>query len=181
MSFLPGSLTPALLRSCHRKVISHSDGHSVVGCRRKQKEPITQSTKNRRERGSRFKMMFYVIGSEDQSRVLFRTAPANRTKGVVEQFGTSGVPIPCRMNRLIMSQYGRTFLFSCCVAAYRCAIIIQIMYYAVKIANPSHYIRNYKERKSTVTEKFSLPVRTFSREISTGKNNSVQPGQNFQN
>ena len=147
----------------------------------KQKEPITQSIRNRRERGSRFKMMFYVIGSEDQSRVLLSTAPANRTKGVVEQFGTSGVPIPCRMNRLIMSQYGRTFLFSCYVAAYRCSIIIQIMYYAVKIANPSHYIRNYRERKSTVAERFSLPVRTFSREISTGKNNSVQPGQNFQN
>ena len=63
----------------------------------KQKEPITQSIRNRRERGSRFKMMFYVIGSEDQSRVLLSTAPANRTKGVVEQFGTSGVPIPCRM------------------------------------------------------------------------------------
>ena len=63
----------------------------------KQKEPITQSIRNRRERGSRFKVMFYVIDSEDQSRVLLRTAPANRTKGVVEQFGTSGVPIPCRM------------------------------------------------------------------------------------
>ena len=63
----------------------------------KQKEPITQSIRNRRERGSRFKMMFYVIGSEDQSRVLLHTAPANRTKGVVEQFGTSGVPIPCRI------------------------------------------------------------------------------------
>lgn len=83
-----------------------------------------------------------------------------------------------------MSQYGRTFLFSCYVAAYRYAIIIQIMCYTVKIANPSHYIRNYRERKrerkSTVAERFSLPVRTFSREISTGKNNSVQPGQNFQ-
>ena len=64
----------------------------------KQKEPITQSIRNRREHGSRFKMMFYVIGSEDQSRVLLSTAPANRTKGVVEQFGTSGVPIPCRTN-----------------------------------------------------------------------------------
>ena len=63
----------------------------------KQKEPITQSIRNRRERGSRFKMMFYVIGSEDQSRALLSTTPANRTKGVVEQFGTSGVPIPCRM------------------------------------------------------------------------------------
>lgn len=31
----------------------------------KPKEPITQSIRNRRERGSRFKMMFYVIGSEE--------------------------------------------------------------------------------------------------------------------
>ena len=53
--------------------------------------------KNLREHCSRFKMMFYVIGSEDQSRVLLSTAPANRTKGVVEQFGTSGVPIPYRI------------------------------------------------------------------------------------
>ena len=64
----------------------------------KQKEPITQSIRNRREHGSRFKMMFYVISSEDQSRVLLHTAPANRTKGVVEQCGTFGVPIPCRTN-----------------------------------------------------------------------------------
>ena len=63
MSFLPGSLTPASLCSCHRKVISHSDGHSIVGCR-KIKEPITQSIRNRREHNSRFKVMFYVIGSE---------------------------------------------------------------------------------------------------------------------
>jgi hypothetical protein len=59
--------------------------------------------------------MCYVIGFAIQSRVLLHTAPANRTKGVVEQFGTSGVPIPCRMNRLIKSQYGRTFIFSCYV------------------------------------------------------------------
>ena len=75
----------------------------------KQKEPITQSIRNRREHGSRFKMMFYVIGSEDQSRVLLHTTPANRTKGVVEQFGTSGVPIPCR----IKPTYGGTLVFSC--------------------------------------------------------------------
>ena len=76
---------------------------------KKQKEPITQSIRNRRKHGSRFKMMFYVIGSEDQSRVLLHTTPANRTKGVVEQFGTSGVPIPCR----IKPTYGGTLVFSC--------------------------------------------------------------------
>ena len=37
------------------------------------------------------------------------TTPANRTKGVVEQFGTSGVPIPCR----IKPTYGGTLVFSC--------------------------------------------------------------------
>ena len=31
----------------------------------KQKEPITQSIRNRREHNSRFKVMFYVIGSEN--------------------------------------------------------------------------------------------------------------------
>ena len=103
----------------------------------KQKEPITQSIRNRRERGSRFKMMFYVIGSEDQSRVLLHTAPANRTKGVVEQFGTSGVPIPCRMNRLIMSQYGRTFLFSCyvCVDIFSTASLYKMRRFPVNAAN----------------------------------------------
>ena len=149
MSFLPGSLTPALLRSCHRKVISHSDGHLVVGCRRKQKAPITQSTKNWRERGSRFKVMFYVIGSENQSRVLLSTAPANRTKGVVEQFGTSGVPIPCRMNRLMVEHWYSVVY----VADHRCATIIQIHHLSVKILNVSHYFRNFKERFSTETKK----------------------------
>ncbi|MBO5409428.1 MAG: hypothetical protein J6A61_08555 [Clostridia bacterium] len=54
----------------------------------KTKKPITQSITNRREHSSRFKAMFYVIGFELQRRVLLHTTPANRTKGVVEQFGT---------------------------------------------------------------------------------------------
>ena len=108
----------------------------------KQKEPITQSIRNRRERGSRFKMMFYVIGSENQSRVLLRTAPANRTKGVVEQFGTSGVPIPCR----IKPTYGGTLVFSC-------TTIIQIHHLSVKFLNVSHCIRNFKEQFSTGEKK----------------------------
>ena len=105
MSFLPGSLTPALLRSCHCKVISHSDGHLVVRCRRKQKEPITQSIKNRREHNSRFKVMFYVIGFVIQSRVLLHTAPANRTKGVGEQFGIF-VAYRCCVGLLRLLYYG---------------------------------------------------------------------------
>ena len=102
----------------------------------KQKEPITQSIRNRRERGSRFKMMFYVIGSEDQSRVLLHTAPANRTKGVVEQFGTSGVPIPCRMKPTI-SQYVWTFLFNCyvCVDIFSTALLYKKWRFPVNAVN----------------------------------------------
>lgn len=48
----------ALFYSYHRKIISHSDGHSVVN--RQNKKPIHRDIKNRRERCSRFKMMFYV-------------------------------------------------------------------------------------------------------------------------
>jgi len=65
----------------------------------KQKEPITQSTKNRRERGSRFKVMFYVIGSENsKSGSAFLLLPPTEPPACVEQFGTSGVPIPCRVD-----------------------------------------------------------------------------------
>ena len=100
----------------------------------KQKEPITQSIRNRREHGSRFKMMFYVIGSEDQSRVLLRTAPANRTKGVVEQFGafrsTESVS-----GRPDISQYGRT-------------VYSVVMY--VRIYFPRHYYTRYKCFLSTL-------------------------------
>ena len=48
----------AFRESCHRKIISHSDGHSVVIG--KTKKPIHRDIKNRREFYSRFKMMFYV-------------------------------------------------------------------------------------------------------------------------
>lgn len=145
------------------------------------KEPITQSIRNRREHGSRFKMMFYVIGSEDQSRVLLHTAPANRTKGVAEQFGTSGVPIPCRMNRLIMSQYGRTFSIQLlCSGVPLCPYYTDNVLCRQACKAPSLY-SELQRMKINVCRKFSLPVRTFSREISTGQKNSVQHGQNFQN
>ncbi len=58
------------------------------------------------------------------------------------------------------------YLFSCYVAVYRCSIIIQIMCYAVKVAKPSHYIRNFKRQISTVAENFSLPWAEFSKSTS---------------
>lgn len=94
MSFLPGNLTPALLRSYRRKVISpfkRSFDFEIDICFTwiflcvcvKTKKPITQSTINRREHRSRFKMMFYVIGFDIQRRVLLSNCSANRTNSVM--------------------------------------------------------------------------------------------------
>lgn len=107
----------------------------------KQKEPITQNIRNRREHSSRFKVMFYVIGSENQSRVLLCTTPAGRTKGMVEQFGTSGVPIPCRTNPTF-TKCVWTFLFSFYVWTNFHDIIIQIATPIVNICTGDVWYRN---------------------------------------
>ena len=56
--FFSGVVSLTLRKRGHRKIISHSDGHSVVIG--KTKKPIHRDIKNRREHCSRFKMMFYV-------------------------------------------------------------------------------------------------------------------------
>ncbi len=88
------------------------------------------------------------------------SAPANRTKGVLEQLGTfHGVPIPWQ---IVLTKMNIS-IFSC-IAANRYDAIILIGRNSVKIANP---------------------LTIFG--ISSGKiqpsrkNNSVQLGQNFQN
>ena len=124
--------------------------------------------------------MFYVIGFVIQSRVLLHTAPANRTKGVVEQFGTfrSTESVSGRPD---ISQYGRTFLFGCYVAAYRCAIIIQIMCYAVKVASPLTIFGISKSKFQRLQKSSLYLLGRFQEKYQRAKNNSVQPGQNFQN
>jgi len=71
--------------------------------------------------------------------------------------------------RPYISQYGRTVYSVVYVAAIRYAIIIRVMCYAVKVANPSHYIQNFKRQNSTHAESFSLSVRTFDEEKSTAQ------------
>ena len=132
MSFLPGSLTPALLRSRRHKLhitrfrastktrsfrcssspqkVINFLGTPVLAKSypirtviqlldvEKQKEPITQSIRNRREHSSRFKVMFYVIGSEDQSRVLLSSCSRQQNQrrgGAVRYFRS--VPMLCRI------------------------------------------------------------------------------------
>ena len=134
----------------------------------KTKKPITQSITNRREHSSRFKVMFYVIGSEESKSgsASYSSRQQNQRRGgAVRHFRcTDTVSDETDLFNMVEHLYSVVY-----VAAYHCAIIIRIMYYAVKVVKPSHYIRNFKRQISTVAENFSLPVRTFSREISTGK------------
>ena len=80
-----------------------------------------------------------------------------------------------------ISQYGRTFLFGCYVAAYRCAIIIQIMCYAVKVASPLTIFGISKSKFQRFQKSSLYLLGRFQEKYQRAKNNSVQPGQNFQN
>ena len=76
MSFLPPFQT-ALLCSYHRKIISHSDGHSVVNGKTKSRYT---DIKNRRELCSRFKMMFYVTALNFKTILFLCPSAADSTK-----------------------------------------------------------------------------------------------------
>ena len=76
---------------------------------------------------------------------------------------------------------GRTFLFGCYVAAYRCAIIIQIMCYAVKVASPLTIFGISKGKFQRLPKSSLYLLGRFQKKYQRAKNNSVQPGQNFQN
>ncbi|MBO5016294.1 MAG: hypothetical protein J6C92_10840, partial [Bacteroidaceae bacterium] len=64
----------------------------------KQKEPITQSIRNRREHSSRFKVMFYVIGSENSKSgsAFYSSRQQNQRRGGVVRYFRS-VPMLCRI------------------------------------------------------------------------------------
>ena len=108
----------------------------------KQKEPITQSIRNRREHSSRFKVMFYVIGSENSKSgsAFYSSRQQNQRRGgAVRHFR-------CTDTVSDEPTYGGTLVFSC-------ATIIQIHLLSVKFLNVSHCIRNFKEQFSTGAEK----------------------------
>ena len=76
---------------------------------------------------------------------------------------------------------GRTFLFGCYVAAYRCAIIIQIMCCAVKVASPLTIFGISKGKFQRLQKSSLYLLGRFQEKYQRAKNNSVQLGQNFQN
>ena len=175
MSFLPGSLTPAfrspwcahIVASLRRRTYPIRTVIQLLDVE-KQKEPITQSIKNRREHGSRFKVMFYVIGSENSKSgsVFYDSRQQNQRRGGAVRYFRS-VPMLCRIapTSLLWVEHFIRLL---------CSGVPLCHYYTDNVlcrqgCKPSHYIRNFKRQISTVAENFSLPVRTFSREISMGK------------
>ena len=146
----------------------------------KTKKPITQSITNRREHSSRFKMMFYEIGSEDQSRVLLSYCSRQqnqRRSGAVRHFRCTDTV----SGRPDISQYGRTVYSVVYVAANRCAIIIQIMCHAVKVASPLTIFEIPKGKFQRLQKNSLYLLGRFQEKYQRAKNNSVQPGQNFQN
>ena len=157
MSFLPGSLTPAFRSPwCAHIVASLRQRTYLIRTViqlldvEKQKEPITQSIRNRREHNSRFKVMSYVIGSENsKSGSAFFLLPPTEPKA---WWSSSALPV-CRYrvgwNRPMVEHWYSVVY----VADNRCATIIQIHHLFVKFLNVSHYIRNFKERFSTGSEK----------------------------
>ena len=81
-STLPALRYPAFSFSLIFQV--HAFGaESCFGKMTKQKEPITQNIRNRREHRSRFKVMFYVIGSEKSksSSALYNSRRQNQRHG----------------------------------------------------------------------------------------------------
>lgn len=82
MSFLPllfqrRCLARFLQERCHRKIISHSDGHSVVNGKTKSRYT---DIKKRRELCSRFKMMFYVTALKFKTILFLCPSATDSTK-----------------------------------------------------------------------------------------------------
>ena len=149
MSFLPGSLTPALLRSCHRKVISHSDGHSVVGCRKTKRADYTEHQKSA---GAWLSLQSDVLCNrlwKFKVGFCFLQLPPTEPKA---WWSSSALPV-CRYrvgwNRPMVEHWYSVVY----VADHRCATIIQIHHLSVKLLNVSHCIRNFKEQFSTGEKK----------------------------
>ena len=99
----------------------------------------------------------------------------------MEQFGASGVPIPCRMKPTnYVSIWSNISIQLLCSGVPLCHYYTDNVLCRQACKAPSLY-SELQRMKINVCRKFSLPVRTFSREISTGQKNSVQHGQNFKN
>ena len=149
MSFLPGSLTPALLRSCHRKVISRSDGHSVVECRKNKRADYTE---HQESTGAWLSLQNDVLCNrlwKFKVGFCFLQLPPTEPKA---WWSSSALPV-CRYrvgwNRLVVEHWYSVVY----VADHRCATIIQIHHLSVKFLNVPHCIRTFKEPKSTGSEK----------------------------
>ena len=106
----------------------------------KQKEPITQNIRNQREHGSRFKVMFYVIGSEKSKSgsALYNSRQQNQRRGgAVRYFQcTDTVSDNSDSHKICLN----ILIFSCPQRSTRYTNIIQMRAISVNIAN-AKYVR----------------------------------------
>lgn len=102
--FSNGVVSLTLRKRSHRKIVSHSAGHSIFN--RQNKKPIHRNIKNQREFFSRFKMMKLCIGSANsETTCLFLTNHTNR----------QCVNGWCGYDRLPLALPKKSFiLFNCC-------------------------------------------------------------------
>ena len=103
---------------------------------KKQKEPITQSIRNRREHCSRFKVMFYVIGSENSKSgsAFYSSRQQNQRRGgAVRRFSKHRIRVGQTRHFSIWSNS----LFSCYVCAdiFSTALLYKIQVFPVNAVN----------------------------------------------
>ena len=102
----------------------------------KQKEPITQSIRNRREHSSRFKVMFYVIGSENSKSgsAFYSSRQQNQRRGgAVRRFSKHRIRVGQTRHFSIWSNS----LFSCYVCAdiFSTALLYKMRRFPVNAVN----------------------------------------------
>ena len=111
----------------------------------KQKEPITQNIRNRREHGSRFKVMFYVIGSENSKSgsASYSSRQQNQRRGgAVRHFRCTDTVSDEPTNYVSIWS---NIIFSCyvCVDIFLTALLYKNGLHPVNVANVN-YIRTEK-------------------------------------
>ena len=106
----------------------------------KQKEPITQNIRNRRERSSRFKVMFYVIGSEKSKSgsAFYSSRQQNQRRGGAVRHFRCTDTVSDESDYLSICL--NTSIFSCMQRSTRYTNIIQMQAISVNVAN-AKYVR----------------------------------------
>ena len=175
MSFLPENLTPASLRSCHRKVISHSDGHSILRmyCRC---DSIWTNKKSRLHRASEIAGAWLSLQNDVLCNRLWRSKSGSASYSSRQQNQRRGGAVRHFRYTDTVSDEPTNYvsIWSNISIQLLCSGVPLCHYYTDNVlwrqaCKAPHCILNHRERKSTVTEKVLLLVMTFSEKYQRAK------------